>query len=95
MNSKRVIVWFFYTILFFLLIAAAVLIFPMQKQLSADSAELARQQKIEQERRAVSNDLSAEVNALQSSPDAVEKVAREKFNLCREGETVMHYQDNE
>ena len=31
----------------------------------------------------VSAELSKEVNALQQSPDAVEKVAREKFKLCR------------
>ena len=44
-------------------------------------------------KRAVSAELSKEVNALQQSPDAVEKVAREKFKLCREGETVLEYND--
>ncbi|MGN0849596.1 MAG: septum formation initiator family protein, partial [Victivallaceae bacterium] len=46
----------------------------------------------EESKQAISNELANEVHQLQTSPEAVEKVAREKFNLCKEGETVLHYE---
>lgn len=90
--NGRVLKWVFYAILIFLLIIGAVLIFPMQRKLSEETSELRRQQKIEEARRAESNRLSSEVAELQNSPEAVEKVAREKFNLCGDGETVLGYE---
>ena len=35
--------------------------------------------------------LNREVHDLEHRPSAAEKVAREKFNLCREGELVLKY----
>ncbi len=92
--NTRIIVWFTYAILFFLLVAAAILIFPMKKQLGADAAELEQQKQIVAQKQKLSNELSTEVHALESSPEAVEKVAREKYNLCKDGEVVMVYDSN-
>ncbi len=36
-------------------------------------------------------DLNREVHDLEHKPSAAEKVAREKYNLCREGEVVLKY----
>ena len=41
--------------------------------------------------RAVRDSLQKEVSALQSSPMAIEKIARENFRLCKEGEIVLYY----
>ncbi len=87
--SKKILLWFFYALLLFLLGAAAVLLVPMRKQLADDSRELNRQRQIEESRRIEANKLESEVNALQNDPDAVEKVAREKYGMTREGETVL------
>ena len=87
--SKKILLWFFYALLLFLLGAAAMLLVPMRKQLADDSRELNRQRQIEESRRIEANKLESEVNALQNDPDAVEKVAREKYGMAREGETVL------
>lgn len=94
MKQTRVLVWIFYIVLFILMGLAAALIFPLYKQYAEDSRELAKYRKVEEQKQAVSNELANEVHQLQTSPEAVEKVAREKFNLCREGETVLHYESS-
>ena len=95
MKQTRVLVWIFYIVLFSRMGLAAALIFPLYKQHAEDSRELARYRKIEESKQAISNELANEVHQLQTSPEAVEKVAREKFNLCKEGETVLHYETAE
>ena len=42
-------------------------------------------------KRAERDALQKEVAALQSSPAAIEKVAREKFHFCKDGEIIMYY----
>ena len=37
--------------------------------------------------------LNREVHDLEHKPAAAEKVAREKYNLCREGEIILKYED--
>ncbi len=36
-------------------------------------------------------ELNREVHDLEHSPEAIEKVARERFNFCREGEVILRY----
>ena len=36
-------------------------------------------------------ELNREVHDLERKPSAAEKVAREKYNLCREGELILKY----
>ena len=43
------------------------------------------------EKRVRRAELSREVGELQTSPTAVERVAREKYNLVRDGETVLTF----
>jgi cell division protein FtsB len=42
-------------------------------------------------KRAERDALQKEVAALQSSPAAIEKIAREKLRVCKEGEIIMYY----
>jgi len=35
--------------------------------------------------------LKREITALRSDPKAIERVAREKFGLCKDGEKVYHF----
>ena len=55
-------------------------------------------QKIEQEvrrRQEEKKALRRDVHALRNNPGAVERVAREKFGWCREGEKIYHFEDIE
>jgi len=75
-----------------LLIALAVLLLlPVWREYRGRSKELAAREK---EAAALKEELKtklAETDALEHSPAAVEKVAREKFHQVREGETVLTY----
>lgn len=82
-------------LLFFVLIlviaAAAVLLLPVYRDYQKKQQELAAVKEELNDRKEERTELSTEVTALGRSPEAVEKVAREKFGLVREGETVFRY----
>ena len=82
-----------YLLIILALAAAAVLLLPVYREQQKKVNELSELQEELNNKRAISAELSKEVNALQQSPDAVEKVAREKYKLCRDGETVLEYND--
>lgn len=92
MSGKQIIQWFIYIMLFGILVLGVIYIFPLHQQLSERQDELDLQNKIKSEKQIINNELTAEVNALKSSPEAVEKVAREKYKFIKEDETVMHYE---
>ena len=83
-------------LLFFILIlvvaAAAVLLLPIYREYQKKQHELSELSERLNERKEERAVLNTDVAALQNSPEAVEKVAREKFDLVRDGETVMKYQ---
>jgi cell division protein FtsB len=74
-----------------LLLCAVFLIFPVHR----------KYQKMESKAAALNEELAAKnaecirlnklVSDLESNPRAVEKVAREKFGLCKDGELVLKY----
>ena len=71
------------------LLAAAALLLPVQREYKMKRQELDGLRRELDSKRANSAVLSKEVSDLQTSPEAVERVAREKYNLCRDGETVL------
>ena len=79
-------------LIFMLLVAAAiVLLLPVMRELQKKQGELTELNAELNEKREESVRLNTEVADLKQSPAAVEKVAREKFGLVREGERVMKY----
>lgn len=90
-RGKSVSNYIFYFLILLIVLAAAALLLPayrqyrIQKKKELRLEQRARRMKTEREKR------HAEVEALENSPAAVEKVAREKFNLVKEGETVLVY----
>ncbi len=80
-----------YLIIALALLAGTALLLPVYREYQKKRTELADLKHRLADKQAVSAELNREVGALQTSPDAVEKVAREKFGLCREGETVYKY----
>ncbi len=75
-----------------LLVIGAMLIYPARLQYERQQAFYARIKAEADLKRAERDKLNREVTALESSPAAIEKVARINFRLCKEGEIVMYYQ---
>ena len=73
------------------LLAAAALLLPVRREYHKKRQELDALKGELDEKRARSAKLNREVGELQTSPEAVERVAREKYNLVRDGETVLKF----
>jgi len=87
------------TLLLFVLgalaLGAVVVLYPVylkKEKLRESNHNLHRQLKAKEYERA---DLEKKVYGLATDPYMVEKVAREKFRLCREGEIILFYDENE
>ncbi len=73
------------------LLGAAVLLLPVWRDYRSKEAELVKLRAEEEKLKAERNEKLEEVAALENSPAAVEKVAREKFHLVRPGDRVYEY----
>ena len=80
-----------YLIIMLALLAGAALLLPVYRNYQKKQAELQALEKTLAEKQTESAELNRQVGALQTSPEAIEKVAREKFGLAREGETIYRY----
>ena len=75
-----------------LLMACAAMIYPARRQY-ARQLEFYEQVRSEADRkRSVRDALQKEVSDLQTSPAAIEKVARETFRFCRDGEVIVYHE---
>lgn len=90
-KKKKIVMYFFYMLVVLLVLSSAVLIFPVYQKYQKRYESLARLKEEAALKTAESIALNRLVHSLQHSPGAIEKVAREKFGLCKPGETVMHY----
>ena len=68
-----------------------VQIFPTYRDMQTAKREVAKKEARLARIRAELHSLQQEVHDLEHTPSAVEKVAREKFHYCREGELVYIY----
>ena len=73
-------------------IAALVLLLPVFRKYQKRQEELVKVNAQLHTRKVERAELNREVTALQNSPAEIEKVAREKFKLVKEGETLMRYE---
>jgi len=81
------------TAVFLLLVIGGVfLIYPARIRYRDQQKHYATLKEAAERMRAERDALAREVADLQNSPAAVEKVARVKFRLCKEGELVLYYQ---
>ena len=93
-KKKKIVLYFFCLLVFLLVISSAVLILPVYQKYQKRYEYLTRLKEEAELKTAESIELNRVVHSLKHSSDAVEKVAREKFGLCKPGETVMRYKDN-
>lgn len=78
-----------------LALGAVVVLYPVylkKEKLRESNINLHRQLTEKEYERA---DLNKKVYGLATDPHMVEKVAREKFRLCREGEIILFYDNKE
>jgi cell division protein FtsB len=82
-------------LLLLIVVAALILLLPVYRKYQKRQGELVQVNTKLNTRKIERAELNREVSGLQNSPAEVEKVAREKFGLVREGETVMKYKKTE
>ena len=94
-ENKRHPYDFGYLLTFFLLLllagAAVLLLLPSYRDYRAKKQESVKLEKELEELKSERDERLKEVNALKTSPAAVEKVARERYKQVRPGETVLTY----
>ena len=74
---------------------AVIVLYPVylkKEKLRESNYKLHEQLKLKEYKRA---ELSRKVYGLYTDPVMVEKVAREKFRLCREGEVILFFDEKE
>ena len=77
---------------FILLMAgSAAVIYPAQLQYERQKEFYENTKAIADQVRAERDMLQKEVTALESSPAAIARIARENYRLCKEGEVVLYY----
>jgi len=82
-----------YILLFVIFVFSVTLFWPAYKRYSDIKNDLAA---LNHELRLKINEsvmLNREVHDLEHKPAAAEKVAREKYNLCKEGEIILKYDE--
>ena len=90
-KKKKIVLYFFYLLVVLLVLSSAVLILPVYRKYQKRYEYLAKLKEESAIKTAESIDLNRDVHSLKHSSSAVEKVAREKFGLCKPGETVIRY----
>jgi len=92
-GKKKIIIYFFYLIVLMLVVSSAILIWPVYRKYQKRKIHIYELREQAAMKTAECVKLNKEVYGLEHKPAAVEKVAREKFGLCQEGETVMRYKN--
>ena len=92
MNEKRSISTFLWVVLILAIAAGiACYLYPVKKELTQKRKELRETQDELHKLRKQQNQRQMENNALKTTPAAIEKVAREKFDMVRKDESVIRY----
>lgn len=84
----------FWWILFIIIVSimTGVFLYPLYQKKKAKSEELESRKQVLTQREAERQKLSDKIDALENSPEAVEREAREKFMMARPGEKVLIYE---
>ncbi len=87
--------YFFAFFLIALACVGAYFLLPAYRDYQATRAETRELQEENAELELQTQDVKSATHALQTDQRAVERVAREKFGWCREGEKIYHFEINE
>ncbi len=82
-----------YALLIIVMLFSASLVVPAYRKNMKEKEDVARLTEERDRKNAEVLSLQAEVHDLEHNASAIEKVAREKYRLCREGETIFIYSE--
>lgn len=88
---KRVVTIFLFVLLIVIFVFALTLFSPAMKRTHEVEQKLEEQQMILEQKKTERIALLREVHDLERNPTAAEKVARERFGMCKDGEIVIKY----
>lgn len=80
-----------YIILALVLVGAVIMILPVYRKYVSMQYKVSRLEQEERKLREEYQKMLVEVHDLESESLAVEKIAREKYKLCRENEQILIY----
>jgi len=92
LKVQKVFSFFLYVILGMILVFSILFVWPVYKKYVKMRDYVSELNEELSSKSAECIDLNREVHDLEHKPSAAEKVAREKYNLCREGEIVLKYE---
>ena len=84
---------FIYTLLVLVLIVSGILVLPAYRKYRSTQEEVASLQAELDRVKGEYLTLQQEVHDLQHNASAIEKVAREQYHLCRDGEVIYIYSE--
>jgi cell division protein FtsB len=88
---KKIFTWLIYAICSILLmISFAIFVLTYDKYKKAKGTVSSLEKELYEKKSEIQR-LKKELEALHKDPDAVEKVAREKYTLCEDGEIIYTY----
>ena len=90
-RKNNIISLFFYLVAVIIIVFSLLLIWPVHLKYRKMKASVDSLNDALEKKTAECVKLNKEVQELESEPKAVEKVAREKFNMCKEGEVILKY----
>ena len=95
MSSKiqKMITAILYTILIIIFAAAVILIIPVYRKERSKEEEVARLEEQKRELDLQYKKMLNEVHELEHKAFAIEKIAREKYRLCRDNEQILTYDE--
>ncbi|MBQ9771986.1 MAG: septum formation initiator family protein [Lentisphaeria bacterium] len=88
---RKVLSVFLYILLFLIFVFALTLFSPAMKRTHEVEQKLDERKAVLEKRKAVRIALLREVHDLERNPEAIERIARERFNMCKEGEIIIRY----
>ena len=75
------------------IVMAGIFLYPRYQKKNSKYAELRQRREVLEKKQQEREKFSSEIRDLEDSPDAVSRVAREKFGMSRSGETILVYSD--
>ena len=88
---KKVLSVFLYIMLFLIFVFTLTLFGPAMKRTHDVEQKLSEQNALLEKRKTTRTALLREVHDLERNPEAIERVARERFNMCKDGEIIIKY----
>ena len=91
-SKLKTVISIFLSILLFLIFVFALTLFsPAMKRTHEVEQKLEERKAVLEKRKTTRTALLREVHDLEHNQEAIEKVARERFNMCKEGELIIKY----